>query len=125
MKPRGFGAAIRPAVEAELAVAGRLVALGRPGDAFSHLENAHVLGQSATGHHVRVHWRMLVWGWQQRDVHECLGQVTRLVGAATKTAWGWLPSGNTGGSRVSAFRPMPTAPALQAQIERARRLARR
>lgn len=79
-----------------------------------------MLGQASTVQHVRVHWRMFVWGLQQRSVRECLGQVPRLVGAATKTALGLVPQGNTGGSNVSPWQRMPVPPELQARIEQAR-----
>lgn len=87
---------------------------GRQVEAFSHLERAHVLGQSSTIDHVRVHVRMLLWGLQWRDFHEVWGQLIRIAGATTKTVLGLVPSGNTGGSRVNAFRPMPVAADLAA-----------
>lgn len=110
-----FAANIRPYVDAELAAARR--------DAvheFTHLERAHVLGQASTREHVRVHWRMLGWAWRHRDAREFAGQALRIVGAATKTFIGFVPSGNTGGANVSAIRPMPLDPELAAIIEKAR-----
>jgi hypothetical protein len=44
---------------------------------------------------------------QQRDTREIGGQVLRIFGAATKTALGLVPLGNTGGSNVGPFRRMP------------------
>lgn len=111
---------IRPHVDAELAAAAAAEAAGRPTEAFGHLERAHVLGQASTVEHVRVHWRMLRWGMRQGDLRECVGQVTRIVGAATKTAVGFIPEGNTGGANVSPVRPMPVPHDLAAIIERAR-----
>lgn len=116
-----FAQRIRPFVDAELDAARRAAREGNPALEFTHLERAHVLGQASTFHHVRVHWRMFVWGWQRRSLRECAGQILRLTGAATKTIFGLVPSGNTGGANVSAFRPMPVAPDLAAIIERARR----
>lgn len=55
------------------------------------------------------------------DAREFLGQVVRLVGAATKTFIGFVPSGNTGGANVSAVKRVPIDPELTAIIERARR----
>ncbi len=46
--------------------------------------------------------------------------VIRIVGAATKTFIGLVPTGNTGGANVSAVRPMPLDPELAAIIEKAR-----
>ena len=116
----GFARAIRPHVDQELAAAARARAEGDPVREFLHLERAHVLGQSAIAQHVRVHWRMLVWGLRQRSAREVAGQLLRLVGAATKTALGAVPTGNTGGSNVSAIRPMPLPADLAAILEQAR-----
>ena len=115
-----FGRSIRPHVDAELREAGEAEARGDASAAFAHLERAHVLGQASTLQHVRVHWRMLRFGIRRRDTRECLGQVLRIVGAATKTAFGLVPDGNTGGSNVSPFRRMPVAPELAARIDQAR-----
>lgn len=115
----GFTARIRDDVEQELALAQQAERAGDAALAFAHLERAHVLGQASTRHHVRVHWRMLRWGWQQRDGRECRGQLLRLVGAATKTALGWVPRGNTGGANISPFQPLPLPPDLAAAIARA------
>jgi Protein of unknown function (DUF3703) len=110
-----FADNIRPYVDAELRAAEKDAVNG-----FAHLERAHVLGQASTREHVRVHWRMLVWGWRHRDLREFLGQIPRLIAATTKTFIGWVPMGNTGGSRVSAIQPMPVDPELEAIIQRAR-----
>jgi len=110
-----FAANIRPYVDAELAAARCDVE-----HEFAHLERAHVLGQASTREHVRVHWRMLGWAWRHRDTGEFFGQLMRIVGAATKTFIGLVPSGNTGGANVSAVRPMPLDPELAAIIDKAR-----
>lgn len=114
-----FSRNIRSAVEHELALAAQAERAGDHRQSFVHLERAHVLGQASTRHHVRVHWRMLCWGWRQRDWRECRGQWLRLVGAASKTALGWVPRGNTGGANVSPFQPLPLPPDLAAAIARA------
>ncbi|WP_310542923.1 DUF3703 domain-containing protein [Phenylobacterium sp.] len=101
-----------PAVAAELAAAELCERHGRWAAAFAHLERAHVLGQTSTIDHVRVHVRMLWWGLRRRDTREVRGQLVRIIGAATKTALGLVPRGNTGGSKVSAFRPMPISAEL-------------
>jgi hypothetical protein len=88
--------------------------------AFRHLERAHVLSQQSTALHVQVHWHMLRWGVAQRSVREVLGQVLRLTGAATKTALGWVPRGNTGGSNVPAWKTLPVEPQLQRLMDSAR-----
>src|SRR4051812_4066246 len=84
--------------------------------AFHHLERAHVLGQNWTWQHVRVHWRMFVWGVRRRDWREVAGQAFRIVGAATKTGFGLMPRGNTGGANVSPFRAMPIPEDLAAVL---------
>ena len=96
---------IRHYVQAELDAA---AAQGRDFAAsFRKLERAHVLSQTSTREHVRVHWRMFVWAIKQRNVREIVGQILRIAGAATKTALGLVPSGNTGGADVSPFQRMP------------------
>ena len=122
MKTSSFARNIRPFVEAELQTAAVLALQGQSQPAFTHLERAHVLGQASTSHHVRVHWRMFLWGLQQRNAKECLGQLLRIVGAATKTAFGLVPHGNTGGANVSPFKPMPLPPELEMRIQQVRRL---
>lgn len=106
----------RPAVAAELLAADVCERQERPHEAFAHLERAHVLSQSSTIEHVRVHVRMLRWGLRQRDVREARGQLLRIVGAASKTAFGLVPLGNTGGANVSPVRPMPIPPDLAALV---------
>lgn len=110
--------AILAAVQTELDRARTAQDAGDTAMAFWHLERAHVLGQPVTSSHVRVHWHMLVWGLRHRRPREMAGQVLRIVGAATKTAIGWIPTGNTGGANVSPFRPMPIPADLQLQIDR-------
>jgi hypothetical protein len=105
------------AVESELDSARRLEDWGNADGAFQHLERAHVLGQPVTALHVRVHWRMLRWGLRHRRPREVIGQLVRIAGAATKTAIGWVPAGNTGGASVSPVRPMPVPDDLQRLID--------
>jgi hypothetical protein len=112
-----FARRIRPFVEAELQAARDAADAGQ---AFAHLERAHVLGQGSTLQHVRVHWRMLRWGLEHGRLSEVAGQAWRLIGAATKTAIGLVPHGNTGGSNVSGWRTMPVPADLQRRIDAAR-----
>lgn len=104
----------------EIAEADWLYNAGDLTAAFRHLERAHVLGQSITADHTRVHWRMLKIGWKRRDAQEVFGQIIRIIGAATKTAFGIYPKGNTGGTDVYFFRPMPIPEDLQAILDRSR-----
>lgn len=114
-----FAARIRPHVDAELRAADAARTRADAADEFRHLERAHVLGQASTREHVRVHLAMLAWAWRQRDARELRGQALRIVGAATKTVFGWVPRGNTGGANVGALQPIPVPPDLAATIERA------
>ncbi len=115
-----FARNIRPHVDAELRAAAEVEAKGHADTAFAHLERAHVLGQTSTVEHVRVHWRMFLWGIRQRNDRECLGQLLHISGATTKTAIGLVPEGNTGGSNVSPFKRMPVPAELEARIQHAR-----
>ena len=80
--------------------------------AFSWLERAHVLAQRSTARHTHVHWLMLMVGWRQSDYREVVGQLLRIFAAAIFSRL-WVPLGNTGRARISAFRPMPVTPDLR------------
>jgi Protein of unknown function (DUF3703) len=74
--------------------------------AFRHLERAHVLAQRMTGRHTFIHWWMLVAGLRRGDLREVVGQVPRIVASILFSRL-WVPRGNSGRARVSAFKPMP------------------
>jgi hypothetical protein len=116
---RTFNQNIRLHVDAELQLAALAQSSGNAKTAFTHLERAHVLGQASTLHHVRVHLLMFKWGLLNNSPRECLGQLTRIIGAATKTVFGLVPAGNTGGSNISPFKPLPIPPELAAIIRSA------
>ena len=80
--------------------------------AFRHLERAHVLAQRKTRRHTFIHWRMLVAGLRRGDLREAVGQVPRIVASILFSRL-WVPRGNSGRSRVSAFKPMPVPADLQ------------
>ncbi|GHB72570.1 hypothetical protein GCM10008107_22460 [Psychrosphaera saromensis] len=98
---------IKPFVDAELQLASIAYSQADKVNAFKHLENAHVIGQNSTYLHVKVHCLMFVWALKERKLKELLGQIMRIFGAATKTAIGLVPEGNTGGANVSPFKVMP------------------
>lgn len=102
-----FTSRIRPYLQQEWRAAAQAEQNGQPDLAFNHLERAHVLGQASTRGHCAAHWYMLCWAFRQRDWWEGLGQMLRLLAALTKTPLGWLPTGNTGGSRISPFKVLP------------------
>ncbi|MBP8236441.1 MAG: DUF3703 domain-containing protein [Pseudomonas sp.] len=85
---------------------------GHSATAFAWLERAHILSQRRPLLHAKSHWLMLTLGWQQRDYGEVAGQLPRVI-AALLFSRIWVPVGNTGRARVSAFRPMPVPPELQ------------
>jgi hypothetical protein len=116
-----FGQRIRPFIQSELDAARHARSLHDASAEFSRLERAHVLSQANTLQHVRVHTAMLLWGIRRRSAREVIGQLVRIIGAATKTFIGLVPHGNTGGANVSAFRRMPIAPDLQRLIDAAGR----
>ncbi|RFA27348.1 hypothetical protein CAI21_14930 [Alkalilimnicola ehrlichii] len=117
---RRFSRNIAPYVEAELANARQARLTDDTAREFAHLERAHVLGQESTYWHVKVHLLMLTWAIRNRSIREMLGQIVRVVGAATKTALGLVPQGNTGGANVSPFRKMPITPDLAALLRKAK-----
>lgn len=97
---------LRQALNTELAQARVAQSSGDFSVAFGHLERAHVLSQRHAFAHAGVHLRMLRWGLAARQPGEVLGQLPRIL-AALLFSRIWVPTGNTGGSRVSAFQPMP------------------
>ena len=114
-----FAQRIRPFVQTELDAARALESRGEFASAFSRLERAHVLGQASTCEHVRVHAAMLGWAVRHGVQTEAMGQLVRILGAATKTLWGAVPRGNTGGANVNPLKPMPIPPDLQDLIDAA------
>lgn len=118
-----FNQTIRPHVNAELSGAWRALRRGERESSFRHLERAHVLGQSSTVRQVRVHLFMLAWALQTRTPREVAGQLLRIVGAATVTPFGLVPTGNSGGSNVSPVKPLPIPADLAESISSARQAA--
>lgn len=111
--------ALKSYIDDEIKQAFALSETGRDAEAFSHLERAHVLGQSMTSEHTRVHWLMFKSALRRRDAREIWGQLIRIIGAATKTPLGIYPTGNTGGSNVWFFKPMPVPEDLKAILDKA------
>jgi hypothetical protein len=115
-----FATRIRPHVQTELDISGAAEREGFADLAFHHLERAHVLAQPVTLQHLRVHWRMYRFALRQRLPAEAFGQLLRMVLAGPLTIVGILPTGNTGGSSVNGFMPMPVTADLQRVIDAAR-----
>lgn len=112
---------VMPYVDEELLLARKAKELGLVKLEFQHLENAHVIGQESTFLHVKVHGLMLFWGYRNNNIKEVFGQALRIIGAATKTAMGLVPQGNTGGANVSPFKVMEIKPKHQNMINLAKR----
>ena len=94
-----------------------LMRLGALDAAFPHLERAHVLGQYEVLPHVLTHALMLQHAVLAWEPLAALGQAVRIVLGALGSALGHVPVGNTGGSNVSMFAPMPIAPELQVLLQ--------
>ena len=80
--------------------------------AYAWLERAHILSLRMPLRHAESHWLMLRAGWQARDWREVAGQLPRIL-AALLFSRIWVPLGNTGRARVSAFQPMPLSDELK------------
>ena len=111
---------LKPHVELEFNKAIEKMQSGLHSQAFKHYENAHVLGQESTFLHVKAHVLMLKWALIQKQPKEFLGQLFRIVGAATKTVFGLVPIGNTGGANISPFKPLPLIPEHEEIIKSAK-----
>jgi hypothetical protein len=106
-------------IDQEVKLVDKALSLNDLDSAFRHLERAHILGQSITYEHTRVHILMLKIGWRRKDWREIFGQIFRIIGASTKTSIGIYPRGNTGGANVSPFKPMPISEDLQIILNQA------
>jgi len=105
-------AALQLAIEQAFQQAEQAMQEKRSADAFHWLERTHILTQRLPLLHAWSHWLMLTLGWQVGDYREVAGQLPRIV-AALLFSKIWVPIGNTGRSRISAFRPMPVPEELQ------------
>ncbi|MWV16346.1 DUF3703 domain-containing protein [Pseudomonas sp. L-22-4S-12] len=108
--------AARAALAAAFAEARHALRAGEAQAALRSLERAHILGQRLPLAHAEAHWLMLRAGWQARDWREVLGQLPRIV-AALLFSRIWVPVGNSGRARVSAFQPMPLSAELKRLLE--------
>lgn len=96
---------LKTAYRRELAASRAARLKGDSEAAFTHLERAHILSQRFAFAHAATHVRMLRLGWERRDGREVRGQVSRALAALVFSRI-WVPRGNTGRARVSAFTPM-------------------
>ena len=106
--------ALRSAIHAALDAANR--AADDPLAAFAALERAHILSQRLPVLHAYSHWRMLRLGWQLRDWREVAGQLPRIIAALLFSRL-WVPIGNSGRARISAFARQPLSAELQRLLD--------
>lgn len=97
---------LKQAFTCEMGLARSLIADQDFEGAWHHLERAHILGQRDLWSHIVVHVTMLRFAIQQSDMREVLGQIIRILATIPGYLFGWIPVGNTGGSNVSALKPM-------------------
>jgi hypothetical protein len=103
----------RQAFDREITLSRELFATGDLERAFTHLERAHVIGQTFVAAHTKAHWMMLKLELRRRRPAAVLGQVIRLVLGIVGSAIGVVPVGNTGGTDISMFKRLPIAPELR------------
>ena len=94
-----------------------LIRLRKYEEAFSLLEDAHVLGQRYILPHTIAHIYMLKIGFLQKDIKEIIGQLFRIPTGVLGSMVGILPIGNTGGSNVSPFKKMEIRDDLQKMLQ--------
>ena len=83
-----------------------MINLGKFDEAFSALEEAHILGQKHAIPHTISHLYMLKIALKKNDFTEICGQLFRIPTGILGSLVGLLPTGNTGGSNVSPFKKM-------------------
>ena len=103
----------RANIKAEILKAKNLINEKKYDEAFKHLEIAHVVGQRSVKLHTISHIYMLRIGFLKKDIKEILGQLVRLPLGVIGSFIGIIPTGNTGGSNVSAFKKMEIPPELE------------
>ena len=80
--------------------------------AFYHFENAHILGQKNTYRHTLSHFWMLVVGLKTQNLKEISGQIIRIIASIIITPF-WIPTGNSGGTNISAIKSIPIRKELE------------
>jgi hypothetical protein len=100
------------AIEQAFDQAAQAIIDGQVEAAWRCLERAHILTQRRPLLHGRSHWLMFKLGWQTGDLREVAGQLPRIVAALLFSRL-WVPLGNNGRARVSAFAPMPLSEEMQ------------
>lgn len=91
------------AFDTEMQSAAQARVAGHYAQCMTHLERAHLIGQSRFTWHWRVHWHMLSLALSQSDGKEIIGQLARLSLVSLGHLLGRLPQGNVGSTRMGAF----------------------
>lgn len=86
-------------------------------ESFYFFERAHVLGQKDPYYHVLSHVWMLKLALKQKNIKEIAGQLFRIPSGFIGSVIGWVPTGNTGGSKISPFKKMPIPSDLQIYLD--------
>jgi len=116
MKESDMNMELQVAIDEAFTQAQHELRVRRSAAALVWLERAHILTQRRPWLHARSHWLMLQAGWQLGDLREVLGQIPRIL-AALLFSRVWVPVGNTGRARISAFQPMPMSEELRRLLE--------
>jgi hypothetical protein len=98
---------VKQAFKKEMGLARNFITYQDFESAWHHLERAHILGQRSLIMHVWTHLWMLRVAVTKGDGREIRGQIIRLITVVPGYLFGWVPTGNTGGTSVSALSPMP------------------
>ncbi|NMM49958.1 DUF3703 domain-containing protein [Flammeovirgaceae bacterium KN852] len=96
-----------PYFEKEITLYTALKAENKLQEAWTHLENAHVIGQAYPWQHTYAHWKMLEFGFYIKDTKEIIGQLPRLFVGGVKSFVRIIPTGNTGGANISPLKKLP------------------
>jgi hypothetical protein len=113
-----YNQAVQPYIDSKLTDYSDAMSNNNERQAFAALEDAHVIGQHSTYYHCLIHCKMLRHGLLNKDWRAVFGQVIRIIGAATKTAIGLVPKGNTGGTNISPFKRLPVSAENQAILDK-------
>lgn len=108
---------LKRAFKLELEHGQELYVLADYDKAFAHFERAHILGQYYVIPHTQAHWWMLKIGFKRKDLKEIVGQLVRIPGGIIGSMIGVLPTGNTGGANISAFRKQPIPDDLKKYLD--------
>jgi hypothetical protein len=111
MKERLHDAILEGFCEARVAIRSRDY-----GRAYHWLERTHILTQRRTLLHSKSHVLMLFVGIRAQDPREVLGQIPRVI-AALLFSRVWVPRGNTGRARISAFQVMTLSLELESLLD--------